>query len=237
VDLQLYFRVIWRFRLLVLAGLVLAILLAFFSYYRVDLKGGSPKVLHRQSETWQSSETLIITTSGNPYFRIGSTATAGTLGGIALYYSEIASSDAVKAIIRKRGALNGIMTANPGVDQITHRIPLPFVTISGISQNANTAIAIARRGSEAFRQYIAQQQNATRTPDGQRIKLDVLSAARGAVVVQARRKTVPIVVFLTTLIATLALVFILENLRPRVAPVRIREEEEDQPQRRIGRGA
>jgi hypothetical protein len=237
VDLQLYFRVIWRFRFLVLAGLVLAILLSFFSFYGVTMNGATPKVHHRQSQTWRSSETLLITTQGGAFFRLGSPASAGILGGIALNYAEIASSDAVKAIIRKGGPLQGTMTADPGVDQITHRIPLPFVTISGLATDPKTAVAIASRGSEAFREYVKERQASESVPDAQRINLQVLNAARNAEVVQARRKTVPVVVFLTTLIATLGLIFILENLRPRVAPVRIREDEEDQRQRRIGRGA
>jgi hypothetical protein len=236
VDLQLYFRVIWRFRILVFAGLLLAILLAFFSFYQVKVSGG-PKVEHRQSQTWRSTETLIITTEGAPYFRLNSAATAGILGVIALNYAEIAGGDAVKSIMLKSGPINGTMTSNPGVDQITNRNPLPFVTISGFATSPATAISIARRGSKAFREYVTQRQESAAVPAGRRINLQVLSSASEAIVIQARRKTVPIVVFLTTLIATLGLVFILENLRPRVAPVRIREDEEDQRQPRIGRGA
>jgi capsular polysaccharide biosynthesis protein len=237
VDLQLYFRVIRRFGIIVVAGLVLAILLAFFSFFRVTFNGGSPKVQHRQSETYSSSETLLITTGGAADFRVGSPATSGVLGGIAMNYAEIANGDAVKLIMRKSGPINGTITAAPGVDQITHRIPLPFVSISGVASDPRTAISLASRGSRAFREYVAQQQDAVGVPAGQRIRVRVLSSASYALVIQKRRKTVPVVVFLTTLIATLGLVFILENLRPRVAPVRIREDDEDERQRRIARGA
>jgi hypothetical protein len=236
VDLQLYFRVIWRFRIVVLAGLTLALLLAFLSFYRVSFRDGTPKINHRQSESFQSTEKLLLTTRGGAYYRIGSPALAGVFGQVAMNYAEIANGDAVRRIMLEDGPINGLVTASPGVDQITHRIPLPLVDISGVATNPQTAVSLASRASNAFRRYVDVQQETEGVPVGQRIKLQVLSSASAPQLVAARRKTVPIVVLLTTIIATLGLVFILENLRPRVAPVRIRQDE-DQRERRIGRGA
>ena len=56
-------------------------------------------------------------------------------------------------------------------------------------------------------------------PDSQRVQVEVLARPRGAVVIEPRKKTLPIVVFLTVLTGTVGLVFVLENLRSRVRPV------------------
>ena len=45
------------------------------------------------------------------------------------------------------------------------------------------------------------------------------SSSATTVLLEGRSKTVPIVVFLTVMLAVIGLAFILENLRPRVRPV------------------
>ena len=56
-------------------------------------------------------------------------------------------------------------------------------------------------------------------PESQRVQVDVLAQPRGAVVIEPRKKTLPIVAFLTVITGTIGLVFVLENLRSRVRPV------------------
>src|SRR5438270_3391547 len=67
MDLRLYFRVIWRFRIVVGLGLVLACALSFLSYGRISFKGGSPEVSYRQSETYAASSLIFLTQKGFPY--------------------------------------------------------------------------------------------------------------------------------------------------------------------------
>ena len=47
MDLRLYSRVIWRFRIVVGLGLLLACALSFLSYAKLSFKGGSPKIGYR----------------------------------------------------------------------------------------------------------------------------------------------------------------------------------------------
>jgi hypothetical protein len=238
VDLRLYLRVIWRFRLLVFGGLAVAILLAGISFFRISFAGGTPEIHFRQAQTYQATESLLITTQGGALYKTSGVGATLALGELALQYAEVATSDPVLSIARQSGPLRGTITAKPGADQLVGRTPLPFVEINGLATNAGRAISLARRGSQALQQYVDQQQNLHGVPNAERVVLQVASAATGATVVQGRRKTVPIVVFLTVMIATLGLVFILENLRPRVAPMRIREvDEEEERRERIGRGA
>src|SRR5689334_7971896 len=65
MDVRLFFRVLSRFRYLVVAGLLLAFALAFIAVFRISFSGGSPKISYRQSETYSSSATLWITQGGS----------------------------------------------------------------------------------------------------------------------------------------------------------------------------
>ena len=65
MDLSLYGRVIWRFRWLVVLGLILAIALAVLSVAKVSSHGLS----YRKHEVWQSSTTVLLTQHGFPWGR------------------------------------------------------------------------------------------------------------------------------------------------------------------------
>ena len=65
MDLPLYLRVLWRFRLLVAFGTVLAIALALLVTVRVSLS--SPYLAYRQSQTWSSESRVFVTQQGFPW--------------------------------------------------------------------------------------------------------------------------------------------------------------------------
>ncbi len=233
MDLALYARVIWRFRLVVLLGLLLAIALSTLSFVRVTFKGGAPRLAYRQAEVWQSGERLLITQSG---FAEGWTNPPGAQPGVpssvvggstqtfvatdrfaalALYYEQLANSDSVQRFVHRDRSLRGSYFAQHVTDPAS-RGPLPILDIGGYAGTPEDAIRIARRGVEGFRRYLEQQQIRTGIPTSERVHLSVLNAATGAVISSPRKKTLPIVVFLTVMIAAVGLAFILENLRPRV---------------------
>ena len=56
-------------------------------------------------------------------------------------------------------------------------------------------------------------------PPNERVDLQVLQNATAPILLQPRKKTLPIVILLAVLSATIGLAFILENARPRVTPV------------------
>jgi hypothetical protein len=67
MDMQLYLRILWRFKPLVAAGLLLAIPLAVLSFAKVSFAGGSPSLKYRQAQTWQSEAVLFVTQRGFPW--------------------------------------------------------------------------------------------------------------------------------------------------------------------------
>jgi hypothetical protein len=238
MDLNLYFRVIWRFRFLVLGGLVLALVLGFFAMARVSFAHGSPKISYRQKQTWVSSTTLDVTQAGFPegytVFPYQAITVPGTsqptfvskfadptrFSDLALYYSSLANSDAVQRLLYSHGPIGGFMVANPvNTGPASRPLPTNMISITGTSHSRARAGVIANKGSAAFMQYLSSQQAAAGVPTKDRVIVKVLNSAGAATLVTKRKKTIPIVVFITVLIATLGLAFILENLRPRVKPV------------------
>jgi hypothetical protein len=232
MDLRLYGRVIWRFRLVVLLGLVLAVLLALLSYVKVSFKGRSLSFTYRQAETWQSNTRLLVSggrgfPQGQAYTgpnratakpASGDVATAD-FTGLAVYYKQLANSDAVQRILARDTSLHGSMVASYDVDSTT-KSPLPVVIISGIAPTPEMARRIAARGTVAFRTYLDRRASAAGIPPKERVQLNVLNAPLGAELIVKRKKTLPIVVFLTVMIAAIGLAFVLENLRP---PIRLVE--------------
>jgi hypothetical protein len=121
------------------------------------------------------------------------------------------------------------MFAQPVVDRVTqNRGPLPFVSIIGTAKRGVDAVSIASRGGNALIDYVVSTQNSANIPKSQRIQITVLTQAQPAKLLAGRKKTLPIVIFLSVLLATIGLAFVLENLRPRLREVEAVPERDQQ---------
>ena len=101
---------------------------------------------------------------------------------------------------------------------------LPIISIAATADTPRVAIRLARRETNALITYIQQQQVDAKIPETNRVILDVVSQARSAALLKGRSLTLPVVVFLSTMLGVVGLAFLLENLRPRP-----RSEEEAKP--------
>jgi hypothetical protein len=227
MDLTLYGRVLWRFRFIVLAGFALAIVLAGLDMFKVTPHG----LKYRKAEIWSSNATLLLTQrdfpigwSTPPY-----TVTAGTnslipkfadtsrFASLALIFAQLANSDAVQRLLTEQGGAPGAISARARVvGDASNAPPLPIIDFSGIATSPRDAYVTAAKGVAAFKSYVSQREDAAGVPANQRVEIQVLNAPAGAALTQPRKKTLPIVIFLTVAMITLALAFVLENLRPRV---------------------
>lgn len=249
MDLALYARVIWRFRLIVLAGLLLAVVLALLSYVHVSLKGGSPSLTYRQAELWQSDTRILIRPPGFPQGRAvvplssipgssavgpststGAEVVATDLSRLAVYFAGLANGDAVQRILARNKSLRGAMTASPYIDPAT-KSPQPVLILSGVASTPEMASRVAAKAAVAFRRYFNRLATNAKINPEDRVQLSVLNQPSGAQLIAKRKKTVPIFVFLTVMIAAVGLAFVLENLRPRMRLVESRRDEE-RPRRR-----
>jgi hypothetical protein len=230
MDLGLYGRVIWRFKMLVVVGLLLALTVAILSTVRI----GSDGVSYRQTELWSSQTRLGVTQNGFPWGRLLAgqatpdttnrrgeipIAEPGRFVDLAVLYAELATSDDVFRLIRKSGPMRGQVIAtqlrSPGSGAM-----LPLIELMAISSSPRNAVQLARRSSAALKTYVQEEQRANHVPISDRVVLEELLQARSAAVFQPRSKTLPVVIFLALMFATVGLAFLLENLRPRhLAPL------------------
>jgi hypothetical protein len=245
MDLRLFLRVLWRFRALVFIGFMLAVGLAVVSFYRVSFDGGKPEFRYREKEEWASYARLLVT---QPGFDWGHSvvdldrerlsegdvarldlqqAVETRLSNLAIFYSRLidskderlVDSDALRRIILRGGPLRGEIEAAPLPAVEGGESVLPIISIAGISDTASMSLALTQRTDSALREYIAAEQRARNVPPSERIQLEPLQSAGGTRLLAGRSKTLPIVVFLTVMVAVIGLAFILENLRPRVRSV------------------
>ena len=223
MDFQLYARVLWRFRLLVLLGLILALSLATASFVRIGPSG----VKYRETELWSSTTRVLITQEGFPEGRLyGQTPSAaaepqaslvdpGRFNNLAVLYSELATSDQVRGLMRRDGPLRGRVIATPVVAGGEFRTQLPMIDLTAISTSPRGAILLARRAAAALKTYIRDEQSASNVPETDRAIIAPVVRPATAEIFRPRSKTMPIVVFLAVMVLTVGLALLLENLRPR----------------------
>jgi hypothetical protein len=226
MDLQLMLRVLWRFRLLVGLGLIAAVGLSGLSVFKVDLSHGMPRLDYRKKQEWSASATLFITQRGFPWGRSPSNQASDPtrLAELSTVYANLAASDIVREMVKRSGPFDEELDSidataipvAPGSD-----VPLPLVLVTGMSWTPVRATALAERAETAFRAFIARQQSANGIPDDERVIVSEVKAPsiEKATLLKGRSKSIPMVVFVSVMIAVCGLAFMLENLRPRTRPV------------------
>jgi hypothetical protein len=229
MDLGLFVRVLWRFKGIVLLGLSLAFALALLAYVKVDFANGM-KMTYRETEQWESLSTLFVT---DPDFTLGSTADGGgptdaeaaaaasqRMLSLTALYMQLATSDPVLRVLAEKAPIDGAVQTFPITSTGDGRgDPLPMMTFSAISATPQRAHGLAQRHIDAFLTYLERDQQRRGVEPADRVKVEVLRRPQAPVLLVPRKKTRPIIVFLTVAIATFGLAFILENMRPRVRAI------------------
>jgi hypothetical protein len=227
MDLILYGRVLWRFRLMVAAGLVLGFVLAVLSFYSIGLNGGKPSLTPRKQQVFQVQGTILLTLGRNDTTLPG--PSYGSLTGYAPYFARLANGDTVKQLMRKLNGgrrPEGDAKAVPAADTTYGNIAsIPGLSFFGTATSPGAARKVTSLQMNAFSMYFAQQQTQAELAPSQRVNLRVVQAPEQALLIVPRKKTLPIVVFLAIMFVTIALAFVLENARPgiRVLPAEERE--------------
>ncbi len=202
----------------------MATCLAFLSFASVSFDGTGPVLRYRSHEQWASNTRLLLTQPGFKwgYTNVGGlnglssqAAVEGRLPGLANIYSSFVTSDHVMRIMLREGPVKGAVTAAALPAGPSSSSVLPIVNVRAIAFSPRGAILLANRAAEALRTYVEEQQTENGVPPRERVQLAVLNAGFETQLVLPRKKTVPIVVFLAVMFATLAIAFTLENMRPR----------------------
>jgi hypothetical protein len=221
VDLPLFLKVIWRFKLLVATGTSLAIALAFLSIAKVN-PGGSPHVAFRQSQIWADDVTLLVAPQRFPWggSALSASADPAVYGQLATIYANLATSDAVKQIVLREGPVDFakepmLATVVPYSYQNSSSPPLPLITLEAQAESKQRAIDLVQREARGFLAFLHMQQTQNNIPQNRRVRVSIVKADQIRLL-KPRSKTVPIMIFMLVMIATLGLAFMLENVRPRV---------------------
>ena len=224
MDLQLFFRVVWRFRVIVATGLVLAFALSFLAVFKI----GSHGLAYRKATLWSTKTELLITERGFPW---GRATAAGTVPGeqalrlgiqfadpnrftsLAYLYATLVTSDPVRQLMLRSGSARGEVFASPVVQDGT--VTLPLVDVLTVDTSPRATIALNKRAVRAFKAYLTGQQQANEVPTPDRIVVQEVVTPTKTKVYRGPSKTLPILIFLAVGFVALALAFVLENLRPR----------------------
>ena len=228
MDLGRFLSVVWRFRVLLAAGLMIATLISVASLARISTSG----ITYREQESWTSASVLFITQAGFPWGRailddmvtveqegqapisVPKYGDPGRYSGLAALYAELAKSDGVQAAVMKNirpgEFVEPMVVQSPGSNTA-----LPLMTLKAFGPTPESAMDTAQRASKAFREYLDRQQASNGIPPEERIKVTVTQKATNPELFEKRSYVRPIFLFLLINMGFLALAFALENLRPR----------------------
>jgi hypothetical protein len=209
MDLRQLSAAVRNHRVVAVLGVAAAIGLAFLADVRVS-PFASPHLTYRKPVVWSSRVTLQLTEAGFPEGRVQDVGSRrAALVSLAPLYARLANTDPVKARMRRLGPVLGGVKVEPLVD--ANNVSLPLIRISSFAFRNTSAVTRARRQADAFIAFLAQQQRANKVLPKNRVELKVVSGPSAPAVVVPRKITLPVVVFLSMLIVTGALILTLEN--------------------------
>ena len=197
MDIPTVYRVLGRFKVLIAAAFVLAIVLALLSYVKVDFNNGV-KFKYRTNETWASSTQLLVSGPVPTYDQ--------QFVPEAQLFAKFALGDRVRALMLRDGPIHGLLDAGPLPATSSSDNFLPIVNIVGYGRSRGAAMVLADRDARALKQFIKQRQ---------RVYLTVVKHGP-AQLTSPRSKTLPVLVFLLVMAAGIGLAFVLESVRPRI---------------------
>lgn len=239
MELRRHLDVLWRYRVIVVAGIVIGLLLAGAALFR--LTEGSLE--YRQKPVHSSTSTVYVTQPGFPEGRIladpPSDAAPKTSGdqqkqsdasgtffadpsrfaSLALLYSYLLGSDELQS---RMGPLpkDSEILAEPVVNGTGSRATtLPLIAITVLAAEPGEAVRVNDAAIKTLRRYIAEQQQANDVSSKDRVQLEVLSPPGKPEVAEGRSYTGAIVLFLLATMLAVGLAYVLENLRsqPRMS--------------------
>jgi len=245
LNLTVTARAIWRFKWISLGGFVLACLLAVLATARVSFAGGVPKLSYRTPVIYATVTKNFVTQAGFPWGRTTLPSLPTPSGGSSSIYADPArlvmlagvyATLANGADIQQRlvhPAEGEALTARPELDPQTGAA-LPLIDLIALAPSPRRAVDIAAQASSMLKRSVEGQQKQAGIPTSQRVLLQTLPQPYRVTVASVRKKTVPIVVFMTVLLATIGLILALENIRPRVRSGEVGEVGEFLPLRTDG---
>jgi hypothetical protein len=230
MNLARHAAVLWRFRRVTAAGLLLGIVLAVYASYNI-----SPSGLHaRGTSTYTSQSQLLVTQPGFPEGRsvlptspavLGSTeepkvdpdqvefADPNRFLALADLYTKLIVSDEVLSRIPEQPSPAQI-TASP-LPGVSGAPILPIIQVDTVAASPEAAQQLNAHTAEALRELLEQRQQRNDIRPAQSVQISTLKAPSPGVLATGPSRTSSILALLLCIIGTIAVTHLLENLRNR----------------------
>lgn len=231
MNLARHLSIVWKFRSVALAGLLLGVLLAFLAAYDVSKL---PNLERRGTEVWSAESKILVTQVGFPEGRVTlpdqaprdgipanpaadrgklKFATPERLSSLALLYSVLANGDEVRGRLPGPPAPNQIRSE--ALDATGNRTQ--FLPVISLATDADTSAGAATLNTQAFaalKQLLESQQQRNKISATESIRLELLNKpAVGRI--SGPSLTPSILALLLCCLGVLALVHVLEALSLR----------------------
>lgn len=237
MNLLRHIDVLWRGRVIIAIGLVVATLMATFALFKVSDGGLS----YRKPETWASSTKLLITQPGFPWGRsvlpssaaedqkqAGQASVAPTgrdqkgravtfadpsrFSYLAWIYSHFLMGDEVRATIPHKPEgmeiLADPLTAGGNLSAAT----LPLIGLLTRANSKADAVRLNADVTAALETYLREQQDATKTPTSDRVVVSTVDRLE-PVLVKGHSPDLGVIAFLMVMAAAVGVVYLRENIR------------------------
>jgi hypothetical protein len=234
MELRRHIEVLWRFKALILGGILAGIVLATVSLVKV------PSFEFREKVVWSSLSQIYVTQEGFPEGRtLADTAIADAaeaagdsaekqeaaakqpffaepsrFASLALLYSYLLSSQELKRSIGPFQEGWELLPAAVVAGSGSKRESLPLIDIDARANDPKSAQELNRKAIDALRRFVTDQQQRNQIAQRDRVRLDVVTPPKPAVVAQGRSYTGAAVVFVLCLVLATGIAYVLENLKP-----------------------
>jgi hypothetical protein len=234
MNLARHAAVLWRFRKVTLAGVLLGVVLAILASYKPTLDGG---LVARGTSSYSSESSLLVTQPGFPEGRVV-LPTAPAAGAeteepnvdsdrlefadpnrfmaLADLYTKLIVSDEVRRRIPERPAPEQI-EASP-LPAVSGAPILPIIQLTTTAGTPDAARALNEHTADALRELLQQRQSKNGISPAQSVEISTLNAPSPGVLAAGPSHTASILALLLCLIGTVAVTHLLAALRPEPEP-------------------
>lgn len=231
MNLARHASVLWRFRRVTAAGVVIGLILAFLAYY--DVSAGKP----RGTETWSAVSQILVTQPGSPEFRVTlppqpvtvapttedsqtsgddskttqgpEFADPGRLAALADLYSKFLTSDLVLRRVPEHPPVAAI-NASPFASSQGGQV-LPVIQLTTMAPTADLAASI---NMHTYKALVDLSKERADKDKFERVRLELL-VAPSVSLMDKPKPTASVLIFMLVMLGTVAVTHLLEALRNR----------------------
>ena len=231
MNLARHVAVLWRYRVITVACVLLGVVLAVAASYKITTSGLVPRGVSAYSSVSQ----VMVTQPGFPEGRIVlpvaptgveteqqevdpdrlEFADPSRFMALADLYTKLIVSDDVRSRIPGRPSEKQIL-ASP-LPSVSGAPILPIIQLTVIGSTSEAATQLNRDTVRALRDLLRERQSRNDISPAQSVQINVLNAPNRGVLTAGPSRMGSVLAFLLCLIAAVAITHLLENLRTRRA--------------------